>query len=169
MGAQGWKAIATRHLRALAASLPMVIAIIGFLVVLKGEDWREQYIKIALLNGVYCLVIFHLVWHILGHKCPVFFGIPRVIEILRDDSILIVEKLPWLSIGVWTTIYVMENDFERLVCMGEVINVQYNDLVQIKIQVDNDGYSSKDAIWKMFERTEKKNLLVKPGAYRGST
>ena len=66
-----------------------------------------------------------------------------------------------------TTVFVVEDEFERLVCFGEVINIQYNDLVQIAIRVDEHGCMSSEEIWNTLERTDKKLLLVKPGPYHG--
>lgn len=164
---QSWTYAALRHVKAIPATVSLVCACIGVLVLWQGESWRAEYIGIAVLNGVYWILILHLIWHIIGHRCPEFFGIPRVRKTLRSDGLLIVEKSPWLGIGVMTTIYVVEEEYERLVCVGEVVNVQYNDLVQIAIRVDEQGYMSNDEIWNTLDRTDKKLLLVKPGPYRG--
>ena len=67
-----------------------------------------------------------------------------------------------------TAIYVLEDGFERLVCVGVVVNVQIiNDLVQIAVRTDEHGYGSIDEVRKTLDHTEKDKLLVKPGLYSG--
>ena len=65
------------------------------------------------------------------------------------------------------TIYVLENDFERFVYLGEVMNVQMNDLVQIFVRISDQGYVSEEEVWKTLERTDTAMILVKPGPMPG--
>ena len=162
-----WKQTAIRHVKAFFPIVALVAAILSLLVDWQGDDWRKQTIDLLLLHGVYWIVILHLSWQIFDHACPLFFGIPKVRRVLQSDGLLIVENSPWLGIGVMTTIYVLEADFERLVCIGEVVNVQMNDLVQIAVRTSEHGYGSEDEVWKTLDRTDKQMLLVKPGPYRG--
>ena len=164
---RSWKQAALRHIKAVPATVSLVGASIGMIVLWQGESWREQHINILMTNGIYWLILLHFIWHIVGHRCPEFFGIPRVKKILRSDKLIIVEKSPWLGIGVMTTLYIVEDEVERILCIGEVINVQYNDLVQIAIRHYDSNYESDDDIWKTLDRVDKKSLLVKPGSYRG--
>ena len=164
-----WREAILRHVRAAPATVALVGTILSLIVLSQSEEWRAQYISLVLINGVYWILILHLSWHIIGHRCPEFFGIPQVKKILRNHELIVVEKSSWLGIGVATTIYVVEDDFERFVCIGEVVNIQHNNLVQIAIRNSETCYNSDDEIWNIFERTNKKFLLVKPGPYRGDT
>jgi hypothetical protein len=166
-GRLSWSQHVLRHAKVVGGSFTLVTAVITIVVLWRGDDWREQYINLLLLHGVYWIVILYLSWRIFDHICPQFFGIPRVKKVLQKDRLLIVENAPWLGIGVMTTIYVLEDDFERLVCIGQVVNVQINNLVQIAVRESDEGYPSEDEIWTTFDRSDKRMLLVKPGNYRG--
>ncbi len=86
---------------------------------------------------------------------------------MRPEGLLIVEEAPWISLGVMTAIYIMEDDVERLVCVGEIANVQFNGLVQVSLRSDERGYADDEEIWKVFDRTDKRDILVKPRLYPG--
>lgn len=167
-GKQSLKDAVVRHVKGFAVIFATVGTSIALLISWQGESWRSQYIDTALVVGLHWLIIFQLIWHILGHERPAYFGIPRVIKVLRSDSILLVEIQPWLGIGALTTIYVMEDEVERLLCGGEVINVQFNDFVQIAIRTEDVDYNYENELWKTLERTPTDQLIVKPGAYHGS-
>ena len=142
-------------------------AVIGLVALWGGEEGRQQNIDTALVHALYWLFILHLLWEIFAHQCPKEFGLPRVKAIRRTESVLIVEKSPWLGVGVMAPIYVLENDFERFVCLGEVMNVQMNDLVQIFVRISDQGYVSEEEVWKTLERTDTAMILVKPGPMPG--
>lgn len=164
-----WKSFFIKHLKAILATIPMVAAVVGLLALWGGEEWRQRYIDNVLIHAVYWVVILHLSWEIFSHECPATFRLPQVITVRRNEHVLIVERSPWLGVGVMTTIYVLENDFERLVCIGEVINVQVNDMVQIVIRTSEQGYISEEDVWNTLERTDRSMILIKPGPIPGGT
>ena len=162
-----WKFVILRHLKALVVTLPLILAVIGALALWGGEEWRQRNIDHALLFGLHWLFILHLFWQILEHECPQFYGIPEVKVVRRTEKLLLVEKSPWIGVGVMTTIYVLENEFERLVCHGEVVHIQMNNMAQIRIHLVDDIGHTDDDVWQTFERIDKDSILIKPGPLRG--
>ncbi|MDE2792094.1 MAG: hypothetical protein OXI81_16955 [Paracoccaceae bacterium] len=163
------KLAVVRHLKAILATIPLVGTVIGLFALWGGEEWRDRYIDLALLNAVYWVFILHLLWEVISHECPQTFRLPQVKAVMRAEHLLIVENSPWLGVGVMATIYVLENDFERFVCTGEVINVQMNDLVQIAARATGQQYASEDEFWTTLERIDRAAILVKPGPIVGGT
>ncbi len=166
---QTWKQNAIRHAKAFFGISTFVIAVVSLLIVSQGEDWRIKYIELCLLNAAYLVVVFYLVWIIVTRPSPDFLGMPRVVKLMRSDRLLLVDHSPWISLGVMTTIYIVEDDVERLVCVGEVVNVQDNDLVQISLSQHDRGLDAEDDIWSALERTERRSILVKPRLYPGGS
>lgn len=163
-----WRQSIVRHGAAFGSITALVIAVISVLWILFGEPWRAQYGGWAVTNGAYCVVLLYLIWLILTRPAPDFLGLPKA-RVFRSDGLLLVEYAPWLSLGVMTAIYVMEGEVERLVCVGEVINIQSNGLVQIKTHHDEWGYGSEKEAWEALENIDKELILVKPGLYRRSS
>ncbi|KFJ58566.1 putative membrane protein [Brucella neotomae 5K33] len=61
-----------RHARALAAILATVTAIIAVIGWWQGEDWRVSYSNLAIVNGVYWILLLYLLWIILSRNTPDF-------------------------------------------------------------------------------------------------
>ena len=162
---QPWKKSVVRHAGAVGTITGVVIAVIGVPSLWLGEPWRAQYGGWAVVNGAYVVALFYLIWLNLTRPAPDFLGVPKV-RFFKSGGLLLVEHAPWLSLGVLTAIYVMEDKLERLVCVGEIINVQSNGLVQIQTHHDDQGYGSEEEAWDVLERTDKELILVKPGLYR---
>lgn len=155
------------HLKIALGNFAVVAAGIALLVVWKGESWGEDDVRTAFLHGACAFVILHLIRQILGHQCPDFFGIPSVRQLSRSQGVLIVDRSPWLSHRVAVTVYVLENGIECWLCEGFVLNVQYNELVQISVQADEAENRSEKSLWDTLEKTDKKSILIKPGSYLG--
>ena len=163
-----WKHIAVRHIKAVLVTVPFLGAVIWLLAVWHGNSWLDKHSEFIIVNVVYTIIVLHLTWQIVDHRCPEFFGIPRVRKILQKEKVILVEGAPWLGIGVMTTLYIVEDDLERFLSFGEVTNVQYNNMVQIALRPDTDSHEFGSDVWAALDRTDKKALLVKPGSYRGS-
>lgn len=166
---QTWRDNVLGHIKAVAGILGFVGLCIGLIVHFKGDTWREENIDICVLNGAYLAVISYLLWIILARRPPEFLGTPRVIKLMRSDNLLIVEGAPWISLGIMTAVYVVEDGVERLVCIGEVANVQFNGLVQVSLSPDERGYTHSEEIWQALDRADKKAILVKPRLYPGDS
>lgn len=143
-------------------SAATIVATVGWWI---GDKWSEYYRSIAVINAVYMATIVFLVWIIFTRKQPDFLGRPNVRSI-QDDGILIVDGSPWLSIGVMAAIYIQEDEYERLACEGEVLNVQSNGLVQIRIANHETIFEDFDRLLKKLAAISKQNILIRPGLYR---
>ena len=161
-------AIAIRHVATLAGILTFLIAVVGGIFYSYGETWRLQYVDLAILVIVLSTVIIYLAWLILTKTAPEFLGIPRVIKVLTEHRLLLVEQAPWLSVGVMIATYVMESDMERLIGVGEVVNVQSNGLVQLSVQPHERGYSTDNEIWNFLNDAKREQIIVRPGLMRGA-
>ena len=162
---QTWNLPVRSHAIAIFAITSFIGVVIGLLSFWYGEDLSRQRIEFILINGLYWIVILYLIWWKNSHSCPDYFGLPKVKKFLSGERLLIVENAPWLGMGVFTTIYVVEDNVEKLVCVGKVINVQINDLVQILVQQNDLGYPTENDILEVFERTNSRKILVKPAIY----
>ena len=153
------------HAMGFGGALAVVAAIVGLAAL--SLDWVEERIEWIALLGLHWALIFHLIRSILEYDCPTYFGNPRVKRVLRDDHLLIVERSPWLGVGVATSVYIVEDKLERLVCVGEVINVQLNDLVQIKVALTTKGMQCWKDIWKALDNQQMDSLIIRPGLHPG--
>ena len=166
---QTWRDNVLRHIKTIAGILGFVGLCIGLIVHFKGDTWREENIEIYVLNGAYLAVISYLLWIIVARRPPEFLGTPKVIKLMRTDNLLIVEGAPWISLGIMTTVYVVDDGVERLVCIGEVVNVQFNGLVQVSLIPDKRGYTHNEEILQALDRADKRTILVKPRLYPGDS
>lgn len=156
-----------RHFSAVGVIIGVLLAIVGALALWQGQTWQNQYGGWAIIHALYWVVILYLTWLLLTRAPPDFLGMPTVR--MFKDGILYVEQSPWLGVGVMTAIYQGDEDgIERLVCAGEVINIQSNGLVQIRVRYDLHGYSSEDDARKALEQAPKDRVLVKPGLFRSA-
>lgn len=154
-----------RHAGAVAVILGAVAAIISLYAWRQGEDWRLEYSNLAIVNGIYWILLLYLFWIILSRNAPDFLGVP-IVKAIHDKKILIVDGAPWLSLGVMAAIYVKDGEYERLVCTGEVVNVQTNKLVQIHIRDYEDIYNDIEAAGEKLNLTSKEAILIRPGLFR---
>ena len=153
------------HAKGIGGAFAVVASILAISVV--SSEWVEERIELIVLFGVHWVVILHLARCILEYDCPTYFGNPRVRKVLRDDHLLIVEHSPWLGVGVATSVYIVEDQLERLVCVGEVINVQLNGLVQIKVALTPEGMQCWQDIWNALDKQQMDSLIIRPGIHPG--
>ncbi|MEH7850188.1 hypothetical protein [Rhizobium laguerreae] len=152
------------HAKAFFAIVLGILAVIGFIGWWKGDQWRTSYADTAIVHGIYLTIVLYLLWIILNNRSPDYLGLPTV-KSVRDNALLIVEGAPWLSLSVMTAVYVKEDEFERLVCVGEVINVQANKLVQIKIRGADTAFETVEAAAMKLSAVAKDAILIRPGLY----
>jgi hypothetical protein len=100
-------------------------------------------------------IIAYVVWLAADFKSS-GSSLPIVKSFLANESMLLVTNRDWLGIGVNTVIYRREGEFERAVCCGEVINIQRNGLVQIRIENE-----ARNAIGQQDLST----LIIRPGGW----
>jgi hypothetical protein len=153
------------HFGALIAIILGMMTFVGFVGWWQGEQWRVLYASSAIVHGLYWIVILYLAWVVLNRKTPDFIGNPTI-KSVYDRKILIVEDAPWLSLGVMVAIYTKEDQFERLVCVGEVINVQTNNLIQIAIRDYEEVFGSVEAVCDKLDKMSKSEILIRPGLFR---
>ena len=154
------------HAKSIGWALAAVASILAFASAFSLE-WIEERIEWIAFLGLHWVLILHLARCILEYDCPTYFGNPRVKKVLRDDYLLIVERSPWLGVGVATSVYLFEDQLERLLCVGEVINVQLNDLVQIKLALTTEGMQSWKDIWNALDKQQMDSLIIRPGLHPG--
>jgi hypothetical protein len=155
-------------MKAIATIVMVLIALSGALLWFMGEEWQKTYRNDIFVNGVYLGIIFLLIWLLLKRPQHDFMGLPKI-KAFVADNILLVEHTPWLSYGTMIGIYMVVNNYERFVCVGEVINIQSNGLVQIRTEQDDRGYSSEEETTKALNEIDKKLIIIKPALFpRGS-
>ena len=144
-----WRLKLVWHAKGLGSALAVVVAVITLAALV--SEWILDRIEIVALVGMHWVLLAHLARCILEHQCPTYFENPRVKHVMQDYGLLMVERSPWLGVGVATTVYIVQGDLERLVCAGHVINIQQNDLVQIKLSRVGAGLQSWKDIWSELE------------------
>ncbi len=154
------------HAKGIGGALAVVASMLAIAAAFSLE-WIEERIEWIAFLGVHWVLIFHLARCVLEYDCPTYFGNPRVKKVLRDDHLLIVERSPWLGVGVAISVYIVEDQLERLVCVGEVINVQLNDLVQIKVAPTKEGMQCWKDIWNALDKQQMDSLIIRPGLHPG--
>lgn len=154
------------HAKSIGGALAVVASILAIAAAFSFE-WIQERIEWIALLGLHWALILHLARCILEYDCPTYFGNPRVKKVFRDDRLLIVERSPWLGVGVPTSVYIVEDQLERLVCVGEVVNVQLNDLVQIKVALTTEGMQCWKDIWSALEKQQMDSLIIRPGHHPG--
>lgn len=158
------RAAVSRQVKALFLTFPFVSALIY--VSDLAMSWVKDNEWMVLLFGAQWLAILHLCWYVVDHRCPSFYDNPSVRKVLRANRLLVVERAPWLGIDVLIAVYVAEQELERLVCCGHVVNIQQNDLVQIQVVSTEFGLTSEDEIWSTLEAS-RRSLLIRPGISQG--
>lgn len=151
-----------KSLGVISAGVASIVAIVGLAT--RNIAWAQEQIGWILLIGIHWVPIIHCVRCLIEHQCPTYYGSPTVRGVFRDGCLLLVEYSSWLGVGISVSIYVAENELERLVCAGEVINVQSNKLVQIKISSSTTGMRYSKDIWSALEN-QRENLIIRPGLY----
>ena len=165
MNTTEFKKSALKHAAAVGTIITFMIGLVSFMGWWFGDAWKSEHGNIAIVHAGYCAVILYLLWFILSRASPNFLGTP-VVRAIHDKSLLLVEGAPWLSLGVMAAIYTKENDYERLVCTGEVINVQTNSLVQVSIREVDEAFGDLEAVEKKLAEINKEFILIRPGLFR---
>ena len=138
------------------------IAIVGLPFVLGGEDFRSSYWLWFAVLTPHWVLISYLVWLAFDMRTNAFSS-PPVRSVRIEEGVLIVGHRDWLGVSVAVLVFKQEGEFERLLCAGNVINVQQNGLVQIAISTsgldDNEVRQVKEKI----SDGENHTLIIKPG------
>lgn len=148
-----------RPLLSYAGTIAAIGGFFGFVYVviqiLTAPEWLEKNSNLLLIHGAYLYVLLIVFWLVLSWKPKEFLSSPRIITV-REDHIVICEEAPWLGIRVAVAVYCLDGQFEELVALGEVINIQTNGLVQIRLEP-----TEPNEIQKIQAKTS--DLLIKPG------
>ena len=88
---------------------------------------------------------------------------PQVKIYYKNDDLLLVSAKDWLSLFVAVTIYKQEEELERFVCTGQVVNIQKNGLVQLRLDMDRVSADHIDFVHSAIGDGKLASLIVKPG------
>lgn len=91
--------------------------------------------------------------------------IPRIENVVnrRNEVICLLKSTKMFSHGIIVSFYYTdEHNFEQLICMGTVINIQENGMIQVKIEEEVDGH--EDILTKLKNNDKQliKKVAVKP-------
>jgi hypothetical protein len=145
--------------KALGGIFAFLAATLGVVALFVERASLMSHWYVLAIHYIYLYLIILLAWFHFETKGSATLSLPRVI-LIYENGILLVEGKDWLGTGVAVAVYVMTNDFEQLICSGEVINVQRNGLVQIQTTdpVTDD--------WEETLKRSKNSLLIRPGIRR---
>lgn len=125
-------------------------------ILLMGEAWVERNALYLLTHGAYWILISLLICAMFMMVGGNAFVSPKVIKVI-DEKILLLSKSNWIGHQTHVAIYSFDDDFERLIASGRVINIQSNGLIQIHVELLLENYSI-DHLSKI-----KSTLIVRPG------
>jgi hypothetical protein len=143
----------------------VIAAIVGVIVLWKGEAWRAQYINWCLMHGIYLTIIIYLMWMLIKSSNSERFPLPKI-KTLRDEGIIVTDYCNWLGVRVAVSIFVLDDRFEQFLCSGEVINIQQNGLVQIRLFHPTERIDVADLISALKSKNSE-NVLIKPAVAQG--
>lgn len=135
-------------------------ALVGLAVTLGGEGFREKWSGTFVLLFVHWVLISYLAWLAFEFR-TVSLSAPEVRHYLKDSSVLIVSPKQWLGISVSVLIYVQEEDYERLTCAGEVVHIQENGLVQVRVEPLREDTERNSM--HLLEKVKLSRIILKPG------
>ncbi len=164
LSTEPWRQKLLWHAKGFGGITATVSAIIALAALI--SEWVLDQIEIVALFGVHWVFLVHLSRCILEHQCPTYYSNPKVKHVMKDYGLLIVERSPWLGMGVATSVYTVQGDLERLVCAGHVINIQQNGLVQIKISCTEAGLTHWNDVWNELSSKSADSLIVRPGLHQ---
>lgn len=127
---------------------------------LMGTEWIEKYRLFILSHGVYWLIFPPILWAFRTSSTQPIFQSPEVKKTL-GNSVILVDRSDWLSHQTAVAVYYTDDEVERMLCIGQVINIQTNGLIQIELQPPNE---TGDFDKKLADLRQ--NLLIKPGIWR---
>ncbi|UWQ29241.1 hypothetical protein [Leisingera sp. M523] len=143
--------------QALAGTASILGVVFIALSLLLDEIWRAENALLIFTNGFYLFVFPPIIILLLADKPSESFKSPTIKKVMSED-ILLVESSEWLGHQTAVAIYKIDEDYEQLVALGEVINVQSNGLVQIAFS----KYPHEEANSLDFNEIRAK-LMIKPG------
>ncbi|KZL23683.1 hypothetical protein [Pseudovibrio sp. WM33] len=136
--------------------------VLGFTYVLlslfMGPVWIDANKLLIFVHMIYIAIILAGLWYHVSTKANDPYALPKVRNVTAD-GILLVNRSPWLGNRVQVSIFLLQNEFEQMLCQGVVINVQENSLVQIATQ--STEYDDQELLRTIKENKEE--LLIKPG------
>ena len=151
------------HVGVLAAILGFSMAFLSAFSAFFPEPFSRSKSEIF-MHAVYWNLCFYLIWLILKKPTEAYLVSPKIKNVL-PSGIVLVKNAPWLSMHVSVAVYVLEGEFERLICIGRVLNVQSNHLVQIELVQDSRGMINLSEVVVALQQADKEKILLKPGLY----
>lgn len=152
-----------RYAGAVGTILAFLITVLTVIGLVQGAHWLTASANSLILNGCYCFIILLLLWIILEWKPKDYLASPKIRTIL-DEGILVSGSSPWLGIGASIAVYAKEDEFERLVCAGKVINAQTNGLIQIQLLPIQPKQEPIDIVEKLKPRLS--DIIIRPGLHQ---
>lgn len=140
------------------ASTASVLGIVFIaLGLVQGSEWISHNASLILTNGFYLLVVPPIISLALTFQPTIEFTSPKIKKVI-DKKVLLVEGQNWLSQQTVVAVFNINEDVERLVAVGVVINIQSNGLVQIECEIPDGRNIELPNLSDM-----KSSLMIKPG------
>lgn len=141
-------------------------AFAGFVLAIGGEEFRKAYAVPIVLSAFYLTVISFLIWLVFDTRSQ-RFKLPEVAKVIGEDLILLCRPVDWLGMGAAVSVYRNDGDYERVVASAEVINVQQNGLVQIKLLGSSEVPEEREHAVQELSKIDKASFVIKPGGLKG--
>lgn len=143
----------------LMAGLPLT------LLLWKYSNNKEVSILVPLIVAVACLLIISALVSALIDEMKRSQVIPNIERVIRQETsvLVLVSQSSIFSHGIGVSLYYTdEHQFEKLICIGRVINIQENGKIQIKIEQISDGQSDIARTLESNDRVLLERITVKP-------
>ena len=144
-----------RQLKAIGTPATIVAAGVLLVQLFLGFDFVAERSTVIATHALYLIALGYLLFLLSEKPTEISLPSPKIIQV-RDDGLVLTQNREWLAVGTLVAMYVSENGFEILVCRGEVINIQNDNLAQMATEGVVDGHIDK-------LKTAMKSVIIKPG------
>lgn len=146
-----------KYILPISGCFSFVAGVIALIALFSGEEWFAQNKHYIAAHSFYCWVVLSLSYFLLNREELTGIKLPKVLKVISDEIIL-VEPCNWLSHQTSVAIFKNDDDFERLIALGEVVNVQHDQKIQISYRLPNNATGELPDLSPI-----KASLMIKPG------
>jgi hypothetical protein len=149
-----------------ATIISLILAFIAWWGISPDKSWPVRYIFLMIIFFIFVtLLLFRVAWVIYKESGIALPSVKQATQYGANQSgILILGSSKLFGHNSIVAIYYTEDQFERLIGMGIVSNIQENGLIQVVVE---RHLPECDELWKaiLSNKADKiKNLIVKPHA-----
>jgi len=159
-----WSLIGTSFLRVQSIVIGSISLVLGAFY-WYFSDVKSKWALIGVLSFIFLLILISVLISVIIQLMKSQYQLPKIVKVIRpkDKLICLLQPSELFSYGIGVSYYYTdENEFEHLIGIGRVCNIQGNKLIQINLNSYQEHH--KDLIDRL-ENNDKHildNIKVKP-------